>query len=424
MKILYLAHRIPYPPNKGDKIRSFNEIKYLSASHEIDLACLVDDPDDMRYGKDLQKYCRRVFLEPLSTIRAIIRGLLHTATGKPLSVGYFYSRSLQRIVDQWLAGTLYDGIICFSSPMAEYIFRSELFDSGNGSRSKNKTPRLIMDFCDVDSDKWAQYARRSSFPKSIVYSLENLRLAGYERIIADRFDHSVFVSEKEAELFKSKNPLINNISVIPNGVDSEYFNPRLSHPFANESVTASNSVGKNGCRPTLVFTGAMDYYANEDGIIWFCKQILPRIKTEIPEIKLFIVGRNPSKKVMALDDAHSIRVTGCVEDIRPYYSEADVCVIPLRISRGIQNKLLEAMAMGKAVVATSNAAHGMDAIPEEHFLLSDRAEQFAEAIVTLIGDEDHRRRLGTRARDYVNANYRWSAKMRLLDNLIGETVQR
>lgn len=409
MKILYLAHRIPYPPDKGDKIRSFNEIRYLSGSHEIDLACLVDDPADMQYESHLKRYCNKVFLEPLNTTHAKLRGIAGALIGKPLSVGYFYSRSVQRTIDQWLSSAHYDGVICFSSPMAEYIFRS---------KSADRT-RLIMDFCDVDSDKWAQYAKRSSFPQSLVYASERRRLARYERIVADSFHHSVFVSEKEAGLFKSNNPAVNNISVIPNGVDHHYFNPDISYPFRDGSSGSPHSGGASDRSPILVFTGAMDYYANEDGVRWFCKEVLPRIRSKIPGVRFLIVGRNPPQQILDLEDGLSIQVTGYVEDIRPYYSEADVCVVPLRIARGVQNKLLEAMAMGKAIVATSNATQGMDAMPEEHFLLSDRDEEFAEAIVTLIGDEDRRKRLGTRARNYVNANYRWSVKMRLLDNLIG-----
>jgi sugar transferase (PEP-CTERM/EpsH1 system associated) len=426
MRILYLAHRIPYPPNKGDKIRSFNEIRYLSRSHEIDLACLVDDPDDMRYENDLRKYCRNVFLEPLNAARARLNGILHAAGGSCLSVGYFYSRSLQRIIDRCIADKSYDGIICFSSPMAEYVLRSGLFhpgrrkNSANGSQAAPRTPRLIMDFCDVDSDKWAQYAERSSFPKSLLYSFENRRLSRYEGTVARLFDHSVFVSEREAELFKSNNPDTSTVSVIANGVDSEYFDPASSHPLPKESITDSkpDSGGTNGCRPTLVFTGAMDYFANEEGITWFCTEILPRIRSAVPDIRLFIVGRSPSKQVLALDDGNSVRVTGYVDDVRPYYEHADVCVIPLRIARGLQNKVLESMAMGKSVVATPAAVQGIEVASGEHILLAGEPESFADAVICLLRDEISRRRIGAKARDYVVANYGWKAKMTLFDRIL------
>ena len=408
MKILYLAHRIPYPPNKGDKIRSFNEIRYLSGSHEIDLACLVDDPADMQYEGDLKRYCNKVFLWPLNKTHAKLRAVAWALIGKSLSVGYFYCPSVRRTVDKWLSGAHYDCVLCFSSPMAEYVFRSR---PAGGTR-------LIMDFCDVDSDKWDQYARRSSFPQSLVYAREKRRLAGYERVVAESFHHSVFVSEKEAAIFKSNNPGVNNISVIPNGVDHDYFNPDFTCPIGNGSSAGPDSESSRDRSPVLVFTGAMDYYPNEDGVRWFCGEILPRIRKKVPDVRFLIVGRNPTKNILDLQDGLSVRVTGYVEDIRPYYGEADVCVVPLRIARGIQNKVLEAMAMGKAVVATPNAAQGIEAMPEEHFLLSDREDLFAENIAALLGDADHRKKLGARARDYVSANYRWPVKMSLFDKLI------
>ncbi len=408
MKILYLAHRIPYPPNKGDKIRSFNEIKHLSGSHEIDLACLVDDPADMQYESHLKRYCNKVFLEPLNATHAKLNGIAGALIGKPLSIGYFYSRSVQRTVDQWLSSAHYDCVICFSSPMAEYIFRSKY---------AGRT-RLIMDFCDVDSDKWDQYAKQSSFPQSLVYASEKRRLARYERIIADSFQHCVFVSEKEAGLFKSNNPAVNNISVIPNGVDHNYFNPDISYPFRDGNSGSPHSRGGVERPPILLFTGAMDYYANEDGVRWFCKEILPRIRIKIPDVRFLIVGRNPRQKILDLEDGLSIRVTGYVEDTRPYYSEADVCVIPLRIARGVQNKLLEAMAMGKAIVAASASVAGLNASCRKSLLLADSPEGFADAVLTLLKNHDMITELGASAREYVKWHYIWPEHMNKFESVL------
>lgn len=405
MNILYLAHRIPYPPNKGDKIRSFNEIKYLSQFHTIDLACLVDEPGDMRHCKDVKEFCRRVFLEPLHKVRATLRGIFFAATGKPISVGYFYSRAVQNIVDEWLSDTNYDWVICFSSSMAEYVFRS---------RSRTNV-RLAMDFCDVDSDKWGQYAQRSHFPKSIIFSLENRLLGKYERRVADSFDCSLFVSEKEAEIFETLTPGIGNIHVVPNGVDHEYFNPAVS-----SFLPAARTV-ESDHRPTLVFTGAMDYYANEDAMAWFCGEILPKIKSRLPEIQLFIVGRNPTGQVASLDDGRTVHVTGCVDDVRPYYALADVCVIPLRIARGVQNKVLEAMAMGKAIVTTPVAVQGIQVLDGEQVLLADNAEAFVDTLLRLLSDDEWRDQIGKRAAEHVAANYSWQAKMTLMNNLLYRT---
>jgi sugar transferase (PEP-CTERM/EpsH1 system associated) len=422
MKILYLAHRIPYPPNKGDKIRSFNEIRHLCRSNQIDLICLADNPDDVHYQNDLKKYCGRVFVLPLEKPRGILKGLLYLLAGRPISVGYFYRLRIQQTTDQWLSAGDYDAIVCFSSPMAEYVFRSKKHRSGRAPlepqtlnfipRSTFRRPRLIMDFCDVDSDKWAQYAESSRFPRSFIYRRENRSLAAYEKRIAENFDHSIFVSEKEAEIFRRQNPHVSNVSVIPNGVDYEYFSP--DQPI--------NSVSPNPC-PMLLFTGAMDYHANVDGVTWFSEKILPPIKASIDDAKFYIVGSNPTREVKSLDNGHGIKVTGFVDDIRPYFQKADVCVIPLRLARGVQNKVLEAMAMGNAVVTTSKSIQGITAVNGKHLIVADDPEDFARAVSDLLGDRSYRISLGKEARAFVLANYDWNVNMGELERILCEAPE-
>ncbi|MHA2033183.1 MAG: hypothetical protein ACW99Q_27760, partial [Candidatus Kariarchaeaceae archaeon] len=238
MKILYLAHRIPYPPNKGDKIRSFNEIKYLSHTNEIDLACLADDPTDLNHKADLEKFCNRMFVQPLNRTASKLKGMLSLIAGKSISVGYFWHRKLQSVVNHCLSEKEYEAIICFSSPMAEYVFRSTLFNQRFSNfeieNPKNKfcnlqsairNPLLIMDFCDLDSDKWRQYSEQTKFPLNVIYKLEFKRLLKYEKKVNQTFNHSIFVSQNEAKLFSNLYPEAKNINVIPNGVDTEYFSP-------------------------------------------------------------------------------------------------------------------------------------------------------------------------------------------------------
>ena len=230
MKILYLSHRIPYPPNKGDKIRSFNEIKFLSQDHEIHLACTADDPADVKYEMELGRYCKKTAVEPIQKSICKAKTALHIFSGAPLSVGYFYSRKLQKTIDHWLSMHAYDAVLCFSSPMAEYLFRSPLIPPSHipkqNSKFEIRNSKLVMDFCDVDSDKWLQYARQSPFPLNMIYGLEHRRLSAYETKITRCFDHSVFVSRQEADLFLQKHPQAKNVSVITNGVDDEYFAAR------------------------------------------------------------------------------------------------------------------------------------------------------------------------------------------------------
>jgi len=427
MRILFLCHRIPYPPNKGDKIRSFNEIKHLSQNHEIHLACLADNPKDLKYECDLKKYCKTtnvIFINPkLAKLKSTIR-LFST---KPLSICYFYSKRLQKAIDHLLSTHHFDCIFCFSSPMAEYIFRSKFLVSGfqkldfnkniNRPETSNQQPATkIMDFVDVDSDKWAQYARYASFPKSWIYKLEGKRLSRYERKVAESFDHCIFVTNAEGKIFESKNPSIKNITVIQNGVDLDYFSPR----FNEQPATSNQQPATSFQQPVIVFTGAMDYYANVDGVVWFTKEILPLVKQEIPEIRFYIVGSNPTKEVLSLSDNNNVTVTGYVPDTREYLGKATVVVVPLRIARGIQNKILEAMATGVPVVATPKAFEGIEAEPDRDLVLGEDPKKFADLVIKLIKEVSLRESIGNNARRVIENNYCWSKNLERLDRILAK----
>jgi glycosyltransferase involved in cell wall biosynthesis len=486
MNILYLAHRIPYPPNKGDKIRSFHEIKYLSTHHDIYLACLADDPADLSYARELKSFCKTVDVVSINPQKQKVKSLFVLPTEKPLSVAYFYSKKLQQIIDHRLSTMSYDAIICFSSSMAEYVFRTKNVltcervnvstlkrstaalvqnvsnnsgnsndsnDSNNSNASSNSNTRLIMDFVDVDSDKWQQYARYARWPLSWIYRLESRRLATYEKRVADSFHNSIFVSKKEAELFRSQNPGVMGVSAVPNGVDFTYFNPNASNAsnnsdspgasdvsndfngsiasndpnvsndsnVSNNSNASSNSNNSNisddSNKPILLFTGAMDYYANIDGVVWFSKEIFPHLLKQFPSLTFYIVGRNPTPEVKALVNSH-IKVTGYVEDIRPFYEMATIYVAPLRIARGIQNKILEAMAMARPVIATSKAYEGIEAIPEKDLLLADSKTEFIDKIGLLLADEKKRRSLAASARRTIEQNYSWEHSVGMLEKIL------
>ncbi|OQX01823.1 MAG: glycosyl transferase (group I) [Desulfobacteraceae bacterium IS3] len=435
MKILYIAHRIPYPPNKGDKIRSFNEVKYLSKQHDIDLICLADNPDDLRFKENLEKYCRRVFVQPFDTKLAKIRGLIRLLSGGSISAGYFYLKAVQKIVNQWLSDTKYDAVICFSSPMAEYLFRSNPLNTSHLTLNTV----FIMDFCDLDSDKWRQYSAQSLFPLNLIYRMEYKRLLEYEKKINAAFDHSVFVSGQEAELFYQLNPKARNVSVIANGVDSEYFCPKdltprppslkgkgeksdaspLRSGEGQEAGLAEKSVGENSPlrfgegsgEGLLMFAGAMDYHANIDGVQWFCKTIFPAIQAVHSDAQFYIVGSKPAPKVVELGKLEGVTVTGFVEDIRPYYHAAQICVIPLRLARGVQNKVLEAMSVGKAVVTTSAAIRGISPVSDNCLMVADTPEEFAEKVLILLENADLRKSLGKNAREFVQSRYDWQTNM-------------
>jgi len=445
MRILFLCHRIPYPPNKGDKIRSFNEIKYLSERHEIHLACLADDPKDLKYEEDLKNFCKSTNVVLINPKFVKLKSSFYLFSKKPLSVPYFYSRKLQQTIDQLLSTIDFNVIFCFSSPMAEYVFKSKLLVSsclklekslvkgspvtrnelpetsnqqpstsnqppatGNKKPATiNHQPKLIMDFVDVDSDKWAQYSKYARFPKSWIYALEGRRLADYERNVAETFDHSIFVTEAEKRIFKRKNPYIQNVSVIPNGVDLDYFSPR----FCQKPETSNQP-------PVIVFTGAMDYYSNVDGVVWFTKEIMPLIKKQIPAIQFYIVGSNPTKEVLSLSSNNGVIVTGYVPDTREYLKKATVAVVPLRIARGIQNKILEAMAMGIPVVTTPQAFEGIEAKPDRDLILGKDEGKIAKGVIKLIKEASLRKSLGDNARRVIENNYSWTKNLEKLNSIL------
>jgi sugar transferase (PEP-CTERM/EpsH1 system associated) len=442
MNILFLVHRIPYPPIKGDKIRSFNELKYLSKENNMYLAFLIDDKRDLAYLDELGKYCIGLDYDTIAPHFQKIRTLPNLITGKPLSVQYFYSKKLQEAIDSRLSESRIDIIICFSSPMAEYIFRSKFNhlstpnanprpkdpnqankpDRPDRQKGKNaiKRIKLIMDFVDVDSDKWLQYSKFARFPYSWIYDLEASRLAKYEQKVAEIFDHSLFVSQNEVDLFKRRNPHIKNVSAISNGVDLEYFNSNLcdSLQILMDGNKNERQQSISHHQPVLLFTGAMDYFANIDGVTWFANQVFPLIKKQIPGIKFYIVGSRPNKKVKALGGNNGIFVTGFVDDTREYLAKATVFVAPLRIARGIQNKILEAMAMGIPVVTTPQALQGIQAKIGKDLLVEEDPEGFACAVVRLIQDDRLREYLRNNGKNLLESKYSWEKNLQILEKTI------
>jgi len=391
--ILYLCHRIPYPPNKGDKIRSFHEIKFLSGTSTLDLITLADDPKDMKYADDLKQFCRQVIVFPLNKKLATLKGAVSLMNGRSISQRYFYKKEVQRAVDSLTASHKYDALICFSSPMAEYVFSA-------AKKMEDLASTLIMDFCDLDSDKWNQYAEKKKFPLNLVYRTEAGRLLSFEKKINQKFNRSIFISQKEADLFKAHHPEAKNIGIIPNGVDHAYFNP------------GNTDTEKEDTRPVIAFFGAMDYYANVDGALWFTEKILPLIKKKVPEVLFYIVGSNPDPRLKALTTDPCIKVTGFVEDIREYYARAKVCVIPLRIARGVQNKVLEAMSMGKAIVTTSQAVQGIEVYDDSLLKIENDSNEYAARVIDLLQNNSLRQKMGRAARDYIKEKFNWDTHMK------------
>jgi sugar transferase (PEP-CTERM/EpsH1 system associated) len=399
--LLFLAHRIPYPPDKGDKIRSWNILRYLARSYRIHLGAFVDDPRDMRYQDKLGSMCASIKLLPLQPRASRLRSLAGLGRKTPLSIPYYYDRRMQHWVDTRLEQDGLQRIFVFSSPMAQYVMHNQA-----------SSCRRVIDFVDVDSDKWGQYAQHKRWPVSWLYRREAEYLLAFEKNVATLFDASIFVSSAEATLFKRLVPeAAGRVGFLDNGVDRNYFSPERDYdnPYDEQAKV-------------IVFTGVMDYWANVHAVQWFALQVMPRIRETVPSARFFIVGARPASEVQRLASVPGVEVTGTVPDVRPYLAHAHAAVAPLRIARGVQNKVLEAMAMATPVLATSAAVEGIDFNGPRVLLVADDEQQMAEqAIRMLQPDTPADARI---ARQWVCRRYDWDTNLAQLNQLLEEPLTR
>ncbi|BBA32405.1 glycosyl transferase, group 1 [Methylocaldum marinum] len=394
-EILFLAHRIPYPPNKGDKIRSFHLLKYLSESYRVHLGAFVDDPDDWRYVSEVEKFCGETRLLPLQPGRSKLKSLKGLATRLPLTVPYYADTRMGTWVDGILNERPIHAALVFSSAMAQYVAD---YDS---------LPRII-DFVDVDSDKWRQYAARKNWPMSWIYRREADCLVRYERKIANAFSRSAFVSENEAALFRSLAPEANDrILSIENGVDTAYFADRADYvnPYSPDELV-------------MVFTGAMDYWANVDAVTWFANEIFPEIRRQLGSARFYIVGARPTESVRTLAQTEGVKVTGAVEDVRPFLKHARCVVTPLRIARGVQNKVLEAMAMGKSILSSEAAVEGIDVVDRLDLIVPKTPGDWVELGLNVLGADDFLPRESEKNRRFIMQRYGWEMSLHRLGTLL------
>jgi len=395
--LLLLIHRIPYPPNKGDKIRSYHLLKHLSRHYRVHLATFVDDPDDWQYVPHVEALCASSHFARMNPLVARVKSLGALLKNRSLSLEYYRDARLARWVRDTVAAHGIERVLVFSSAMAQYA-------------DPYRQARRVVDFVDVDSDKWRQYADKKSWPMSWLYGYEAARLLDYERQVARDYDASLFVSAPEADLFRRLAPESGaKIGHFSNGVDTDYFTPEAAH--ANPYQPGERA---------LVFTGAMDYWPNVDAVQWFCDNVFPALRERFPELRFYIVGSRPNPAVQALGQRPGVTVTGTVPDVRPYIAHAAVAVAPLRIARGIQNKVLEAMAMARAVVVSPQALEGIDAEPGSELVLAEDAAAFVDAVNALLASQDGAAEaIGLAARAKVQRRYSWSSNLAC----IGENLE-
>jgi sugar transferase (PEP-CTERM/EpsH1 system associated) len=389
---LFLAHRIPFPPDRGDKIRTFHELRHLAGLGRVNLACFADDEADSAHLAGLREAIGPALGETFVEVRRTSRiaaGARALVEGRPVSLALFDSPALRGFVERLLASGRIGTVFAFSGQMAQFV--------PDGARA-----RFVMDFGDVDSAKFEAYGAGGG-AMGPVHRREGRKLAAFERAVAERADVSLFVSDAEADLFRRRSGLESaDIRSLQNGVDLDYFDPGARFPKLDERG------------PLIVFTGQMDYAPNIDAVRWFAGEVMPRL----PEARFAIVGRKPPAAVRRLAGSRTI-VTGAVPDVRSWLAAADVVAAPLRIARGIQNKVLEAMAMARPVVASPAAFEGIEAEPGLHLLVADSAEAQAEAIKGLLDDRRRAQAMGQAARRRIEQAYRWETRLAPLGGIIG-----
>jgi polysaccharide biosynthesis protein PslH len=390
-RVLFLCHRLPYPPNKGDKVRSYHLLKHLVARHEVHLGTFVDDPDDEQHLAAVRGLCASLCAVTLRPRLARVASLAGLFEGKALTLAYYRSPALHRWVRALAQPKALDACLVFSSAMGPYA-------EGLG------VP-ILTDLVDVDSAKWREYAAARRAPASWLYHREARELLAYERQLAKAAQRCFLSTEKEAEMFRRLAPeSAAKVQAIGNGVDFDFFDPAVPRPspFADHETP-------------IVFTGAMDYWPNVDAVTWFAAEVLPRLRAARPNLRLHIVGRSPAAEVRALA-GEAVAVSGTVPDVRPYLQHAAVVVAPLRLARGIQNKVLEAMAMARPVVAAQSCVEAIDAEPGVHLLPAASADDYVHHIQALLADPLLAQRVGSAGRQRVRAVYAWDARLAGLDS--------
>jgi sugar transferase (PEP-CTERM/EpsH1 system associated) len=391
LKILYLVHRLPYPPNKGDKVRSYHLLKHLAARHEVHLGSFIDDPDDEQHLPRVRELCASLHVAKLTPRTAKLLSLRGLLSGEALSLPYYRDAGLQAWVDDTAARVGFDAIVVFSGVMAQY------------TRGLKGTKTLV-DFVDVDSAKWRDYAPEHAWPMSWLYRREFAKLLGFEQRVARDAECSFFVTENEVALFRELSPgQPSRLAALGNGVDADFFepDPARASPFAAGELP-------------LVFTGAMDYWPNVDAVTWFVSDILPPLRQRFPALRFHIVGRSPAPAVQALA-GEAVNVTGTVPDVRPYLQHAAAVVAPLRLARGLQNKVLEAMAMARPVVAAGTCVKAITAEVLTGLQPAEDVADYVGRVSALLADRAVADTAGVNARDFVLKAYSWDAHLAALD---------
>lgn len=392
MRILFLCHRFPYPPNSGGNIRSFNMIRHLSEGHSVVVASPTRSAAERAAIADLEQHCASVVTAPIGPAGAWLKMILALPTPQPSSFGYFACQALTQRLRSLAASEAFDLVVAHSSSVGPY------------AAPFAGVPKII-DFCDMDSQKWLVYRDHRSFPLSLGYGLEGNKLTRVERRLAADFDCATCATPAELESLQAIAPDAKG-DWFPNGVDLEFFQPQDGDYDPDQ----------------LCFLGRMDYFPNVQAMTTFVREVLPLVRARRPNAKLVIVGSSPAPAVRALAQVEGVTVTGRVPDVRPFLTASACSLAPLLIARGTQNKILESLAMGVPVVASTLAARGLDAVPGEHLLAAEEPAAMASALLSVMDDPQERRRLALAGRARMESHHSWAGAMAKFDGIIERTL--
>ncbi|MEX0774292.1 MAG: TIGR03087 family PEP-CTERM/XrtA system glycosyltransferase [Phycisphaeraceae bacterium] len=399
--LLLLTHRLPYPPDRGDRIRSYHLLRHLSERFGVAVACTSEEPVWLQHHQLLRTMADRVNIQPISPRWSKLRGAGAILSGSAITPAWHYRIGLAQSILQWHEQQPFDVVLTFCTGMIQY---ARLL--ADASLNHGHTPRQILDLVDVDSMKWDSYADQSWPPLSWLYRAEARRLRRIEAGRLDHFDAVTVISQAEANAYRQTVGDHAGLTVVRNGVDLEYFHP-LPDPGNH----------------TLVFVGVLNYRPNAQGIAWFAHKVMPLLRQRVPDAKLRIIGRHPTPAIGQLGMIAGVEVVGSVPDVRTYMAQASAVIAPLQIARGLQNKVLEAMACQRAVVCSPGAAQGIDARPDEHLLVADTPEQWAAQLQHVLENHDRRHTLAAAARQHVQQVYSWpqalAPMMELIERLTG-----
>lgn len=390
MKIFVLLPRIPYPLEKGDKLRAFNQIKQLAKHNEIVLCALNDNTkvSEQDAFHALQPYCQSISFISINKAQILLGLVRAFFKGLPLQCGYFYNRKAAKRIDMLITKHKPDMLFGQLLRVAEYI--------------RHKSIPKALDYQDIFSYGMKRRADIASPVTRPIYDMEYRRLKRYEAAIFNDFDVRSIISEPDRALFPHERR--DEILIVPNGVDHDYFKPQEKEK-----------------KYDLVFTGNMSYPPNVNAVEYLAHEIMPIVWKTLPETKLYIAGANPDPKVKKAASARII-VSGWLDDIRDAYAESRIFIAPMRIGTGLQNKLLEAMSMRLPAITSPLANASLGAKPDEEILVGSNAEEMAHHIITLLTDQEKAERLAQAGFDFTNRVYDWGKATEVMEEAMRKAL--